>query len=450
MSLRRRVALAMAAIAAATALTLGVASYRSTRARLLAEVDRSLVALDATVELQRGGDDDDRGDLPTRGPLSGFGAQLLDANGVVRRSNFPIEMPVTDAARDVAGRRSARFDTVETSEGAYRVRTVGSARGAVQIGRPLDETERVLASLRRRTLLLGGLVTALAAAAGLWISTRVTASLRRLTAAAEHVESTGRLDVSIGDDGADEVGRLSVAFDRMLGALARSQDQQQRLVQDAGHELRTPLTSLRTNLDALRRFPEMGAADRDAIVADLHAETEELTSLVNEVIAAASGAMSDEPVERFDLDAVVAEVVERYRRRAERSISLSAGGGGTVVAQRAGVQRAVSCLLDNAVKFDAGAGPIDVEVRGGDVTVSDRGPGVPDADLVRIFDRFHRSDTARTMPGSGLGLSIVRDVARRHGGVEHAANRRGGGAEIGFRLPLDDGVGSATDRQVLT
>jgi two-component system sensor histidine kinase MprB len=105
-----------------------------------------------------------------------------------------------------------------------------------------------------------------------------------------------------------------------------------------------------------------------------------------------------------------------------------------VVAQRSGVQRAVSSLLDNARKFDTTGGPIDVRVGAGVVTVSDRGPGIPEQELPLIFERFHRAEEARTMPGSGLGLAIVRDVALRHGGDVFAHPRDGGGAVVGFRL----------------
>jgi two-component system sensor histidine kinase MprB len=295
-------------------------------------------------------------------------------------------------------------------------------------------------------LLLTVLVAAAATAAGLWIASRVTASLRRLTDAAEHVEQTGRLDVEVGERGDDEVGRLGGAFDRMLAALRRSREEQHRLVQDAGHELRTPLTSLRTNIDTLQRFPGLDADGRKSIIADLDAETEELTDLVNEIVAVASGLMSNEPAELFDLAELTTDVAARYERRTGREIVVTATSG-SVIAQRAAVQRAISCLLDNARKFDESGGPIEVciEISGGvsdpgqmgieaTVTVADRGVGIPPQDVDLVFERFHRSDEARAMPGSGLGLSIVNEVAVRHGGEAFARSRIGGGAEVGFRL----------------
>ena len=425
MSLRWKFALAMAAIAAITAIVFGTASYRSTEDRLYAEVDRSLVALDdRVVDLQ---------DPQDRGPLSGFAVQVVTPDRTVRTTTFPSEIPV--AAADVAlmRARGSRFATVETDDGSYRVRTVGSPRGILQVGRSLEETERILQSLRMRTLLIAGLVSASAIALGLWISGRVTASLRRLTVAAEHVGTTGSFDVAVGEQGRDEVGRLGVAFDRMLAALARSKDEQRRLVQDAGHELRTPLTSLRTNVDALRRYPDLPVADRDAIIADLDAEANELSALVDEVVAVASGVAPDEAATTFDLVDVAQELADRFERRTGRAIELS-GASDPVTAQRSGVQRAISCLLENAAKFDTTGGPIEVDIGDGSVTVLDRGGGIPDADLDKVFDRFHRAEAARAMPGSGLGLSIVSEVAHRHGGEVFARNRQRGGAAVGFRI----------------
>jgi two-component system sensor histidine kinase MprB len=126
-------------------------------------------------------------------------------------------------------------------------------------------------------------------------------------------------------------------------------------------------------------------------------------------------------------------VAARYQRRSGRDIVVVAETT-PVVAQRAAVQRALSCLLDNATKFDPSGAPIEVSVRDRGIAVADRGMGIPDKELALVFERFHRAEEARTMPGSGLGLSIVRDVAERHGGSVFARHRDGGGAVIGFRL----------------
>lgn len=432
MSLRWRIALALAALTVVATAAIGVAGYRTTREQLQGEVDRSLVEL-----VGRLGGRDRPGGLPARGPLTNYEAQVLSLDGDVVESTFRRPPEPSDAALRLVGDDGATlFETIEVDGEPFRVRTIGADRGAVQVARSLVETERVLDRLRVRTALVGALVALVAIAVGWWIAGRVTASLRRLTAAAEHVGTTGRFDATVGDGGTDEVGRLAAAFDRMLAALARSKDEQQRLVQDAGHELRTPLTSLRTNLDTLRRYPDMSDADRDAIVADLHAETAELTDLVNEIVAVATGDRADEPAEPLDLAEIAADVGARFERRTGRTITVHAAGPAPAVAQRGAVQRALSCLLDNAVKFDASGGPIEVTVTGTTIEVADRGTGIPDAELPFVFERFHRADAARTLPGSGLGLSIVREIARRHGGDAHARNREGGGAVVGFRLGM--------------
>ena len=434
MSLRWKIALAMGVLAAMATFAVGVGSYRTTRDELYAELDRSLANAAALLVLERRGPQ--QFELPTSGPLDLYEVQLIDRTGEVVLSTFPARTAPIESELSVVGApRDAVVRTQEIEGEAYRVRTVGVRLGAVQVARPLDETERVLDGLRTRTLVVVALVTAAAVAIGLLVAGRVTASLRRLTGAAESVAATGRLDVDVGPEGDDEVGRLGGAFGRMLAALARSREDQRRLVQDAGHELRTPLTSLRTNLDVLRRHPDLPAEERAQVVEDLHAETEELVALVDEIVAVASGEVDGEEPEPFSLGELVREVASRAERRSGRRVVVAADDS-PVVAQYAAVQRAVSNLLDNARKFDESGGPIEVSVSQGSVVVADRGPGIAPEDVGRVFDRFHRAEAARALPGSGLGLSIVREVAERHGGSVRAANRDGGGAVVGFTLPV--------------
>lgn len=127
------------------------------------------------------------------------------------------------------------------------------------------------------------------------------------------------------------------------------------------------------------------------------------------------------------------------RRRTAREIVVRATGETVVNGRPAALQRALSNLVENAAKFDReGTSPIEIEVRGGDgsvrVEVLDRGPGLAEEDLERVFDRFYRAPAARSLPGSGLGLSIVREVATAHGGEPFARSREGGGSVIGFTV----------------
>lgn len=269
---------------------------------------------------------------------------------------------------------------------------------------------------------------------GWWLARRITRRLVILTSAAEDVARTRRLGIEVPVTGYDEVGRLGRAFDRMLGRLAQSEEDQRRLVQDAGHELRTPLTSLRTNISLLRRIDELPPATRDELVADLSQEARELTDLVNELVDLAAGQSDNEPPQRVDLADVAEEVAGLARRRNGREVVVHASGS-TVTDGRPGMlQRALSNLVENAAKFDRdGTARIEISVSGFTVSgpvrveVLDRGPGIADADLVRVFDRFYRAADARSLPGSGLGLSIVREVALSHGGAPFAFPREGAG-----------------------
>jgi len=436
MSLRWKIALALAAISLTATTAVGLIGYRTTSARLHNEVDRSIE--DASVQMfgRRG---DERFEVPSRGLLEVFSVRVLDADGTVVASSFEDDVPLTDDAVAVVGQSLEHGEaTTAVGDERYRVHTFGLANGAVQIARPLDEVDSVLEDLRQRTIFLVVAVSVAAAALGWLIAGTVAAPLIRLTRAAEDVGSSGRLDVEVPGVGNDEVGRLGKAFREMLGALGRSRAEQQRLVQDAGHELRTPLTSLKTNLSVLRRHPDMDQEMRQGVLDDLDTEVTELTELVNELVAVASGELDDQPPEQVDLAALAAEVAERVGRRRSREVVVRVVPDVrpvTVLAPPSALERAITNLVDNACKFDQSGSPIEVAIAAGTLTVLDRGPGIPAGEQERVFDRFHRAEAARSMPGSGLGLSIVRDVVQRAGGSVFARDRDGGGAAIGFELP---------------
>lgn len=372
--------------------------------------------------------------------------QVLGPDGGVVDPGSP-GLPVTDADREIAGAARAgalaQHEDVDVGDDVYRVATValGGGRGAVQVAQEFSDTEDLLRALQQRTLLLMAAVVVGAGLFGWWLARRITRRLVILTSAAEAVARTRRLGIDVPVTGSDEVGRLGRAFDRMLGRLAQSEEDQRRLVQDAGHELRTPLTSLRTNISLLRRIDELPPGTRDELVADLGQEARELTDLVNELVDLAAGQSDSEPPQRVDVSDLAEGVAGLARRRTGRRIEVRASGDTTTEGRPGMLTRALSNLVENAAKFDAdGTAPIEIVVSGPArpgairVEVHDRGPGISDADLVRVFDRFYRAADARSLPGSGLGLSIVREVALAHGGATFAYAREGGGAVIGFTV----------------
>lgn len=443
MGLRWKIALSLAVIALTATTAVGLIGYRTTSMRLYDEVDRSLN--DASNQLGQvfGGRVFQN---PNPGLLEVYWVRIFGADGSLVASSFvpdreserrPVEVTTVDnVASEVVGVNGARrWTTVDLGDGEVRVYTFATATGAIQIGRSLDEVHSVLDDLRSRTVVLVVLVSVVAAVLGWLIASTVSSPLRRLTRAAADVGASGRLDVDVPGAGRDEVGRLGAAFRDMLGALGRSRAEQQRLVQDAGHELRTPLTSLKTNLSVLRRYPDMDADTRAGVFDDLDSEVTELTDLVNELVAVASGELEDQVNEELNLVEVAQEVADRVARRRTREITVRAVAPAVVEAPPSALGRAVTNLIDNACKFDQSGEPIVVDVNGGTLTVLDRGPGVSPDECERIFDRFHRTDAARSMPGSGLGLSIVREVVERANGSVFARARAGGGSEIGFTLP---------------
>jgi len=265
------------------------------------------------------------------------------------------------------------------------------------------------------------------------IARRALRPVGRLTAAAEHVAKTQDLGAPIEIERHDELGRLADSFNQMLAALGRSREQQHRLVVDASHELRTPLTSLRTNIELLDRATDLPEGERRELLGDAVAELEELSALVAELVDLATD-VSQAGDQRVDLrlDEVVDRVVERARRRGAHSITLESEP--TVVdANPILAERAVANLVDNARKWADER--ISVGVRSGTVTVGDDGPGIAEADLERVFDRFYRSPGNQDVPGSGLGLAIVRQIAEAHGGRAWAENDPGGGARVSIELP---------------
>ena len=205
-------------------------------------------------------------------------------------------------------------------------------------------------------------------------------------------------------------------------------------MQNAGHELRTPLTSLRTNVSVMSRFAELSPSSQQRLLDDVTGETRELTNLINELVELAMDRRDDENAEPVDLSALVGKVAAMFEHRSKRTIVVRADPDVVVLGRPKALERAISNLLDNALKFDTGSGAVGVSVTGDRVEVSDRGPGIDPDDSPKIFDRFFRADAARSMPGSGLGLAIVAEVAAVHGGVGFVEARAGGGARIGFTL----------------
>ncbi len=332
----------------------------------------------------------------------------------------------------------------------YRAATVqagsGSALMFVQSAEPI---ERTLDRMGLVLLLVGGGGIVAAALIGLAVGRSALMPVRRLSAAAEHIARTEEL-APIPVTGDDELASLATSFNKMLAALQASRDRQRRLVADAGHELRTPMTSLRTNLELLAQADRRGGMQqqqRDEILKDVTGQVEELSTLVGDLVELAR----DEPLERtpepLDLADIVSRALDRVKRRAPASTFDAHIEPWWVLGEAQILERAVTNLLDNAAKWGPPGSTVTVRLSNGQLVVADEGAGVEPRDLPMIFERFYRADDARMMPGSGLGLSIVKQAAERHGGSVSVANRTPHGAEFTMLIPGHAGDAPAnTDR----
>jgi two-component system sensor histidine kinase MprB len=198
---------------------------------------------------------------------------------------------------------------------------------------------------------------------------------------------------------------------------------------------------LRTNAQVLSRAQELNPDDLRQLTDDMVTQVDELAALVTDLGELSRGERSEGPVETLRLDDCLDECVDTartYARIKEITIDVNVEQS-NVLGRRDRLERAISNLLTNAIKFTPRGGRIVVESRDGTISVSDNGPGIAEADQPFIFDRFWRSASARALPGSGLGLSIVAQVvAELQGTVSVDRDPTLGGARFTITLPIDD------------
>ena len=477
MKLHWKIGGAMAIIAALVSAGGGVAAYRSTDSELNENIDRSLLDSAQRVvgrAIDRDHDEGDESDEGHHGDREDH-EESDDENNVmappIRQSDVcplallqPIDaaqliypdgtfepcftdsptLPIDDEDLEQAAGDdgdgdidSVHLHTASVDGNDYRVITIPwGTNGALQAARDLDDVSEVLSGMRWR-LIMGGLAaTILALAIGWFIAARISRPIRRLSEVAGQVSDTRDLTIPVPVSGSGEVADLGRSFSTMMTALSTSLDQQQRLISDASHELRTPLTALRTNVEALDMFDSIPDEDRRAMLADIRSEVEELSHLTAELVDLATDQNPiDEPITTIDLVAVARDVAQRAARRSGRAITVNDRGGNAIDGRVGSLQRAISNLVENAIKYSPAGTSVEIDVDGGSVRVRDHGPGIADADRPHVFDRFYRAIGSRSQPGSGLGLAIVAKAAADHGGTTFVANASDGGAIVGFDIP---------------
>jgi two-component system sensor histidine kinase MprB len=438
-SFRLRVTLFTAAAVAVAAIAASVAMYLVVQQQLINQVDKNLQAAAAGPIRDPGG--------PFRRPPSEqvvsnrpevFG-QVINSSGTVVQGDGGYSIPalVTQEVKDVAAGKAGEF---------WATATVGDLRveiyvkpiqgGAIEVVQQLGPIDAALAQTRLMLIAFAAGAILLAALLGLLISRAALAPVKRLTTTVEEVTKTRDLSRRVAAKGRDELSRLGTSFDAMLGQLELSLRSQRQLVADASHELRTPLTSLRTNLELLERGQPEDPVERQQMLGDLVRQMERMTSLVHDLIEVAREEETPMPFEELQLDEVVNEVVDDMRFRYPKVHFTVTAAPSAIRGVKVRVARAITNLLDNAAKYSPPGALVEVSVAQGEIAVRDHGPGVAAEDAPRVFDRFWRSNDARQLPGSGLGLSIVKDVAESHGGSVTLERPSDGAGGARFRLRL--------------
>ncbi len=295
-------------------------------------------------------------------------------------------------------------------------------------------------TLLRLSAVAGGLVLALS----LILSKALTRKIGLLLTAIREVREgaySHRADIR----GRDEIAQIGYEFNSLTDRLQTTETARRRFVSDASHELKTPLAAIRLLSDSILQTENIDRETTKEFVTDIGREAERLSRITEDLLRLTrldSGVL--DPPAAVDILPVLEQVMRMMNLVAQEKgvdLTYSAGGACVVLGTRDETHQVIYNLVDNAVKYSAIGGAVQVSLeRVGELvvlTVADNGAGIPEADLPRIFERFYRVDKARSRAagGTGLGLAIVSDTVKRRGGAVEAANRPGGGAVFTVRWP---------------
>ena len=305
-------------------------------------------------------------------------------------------------------------------------------------------------SLPGISLMILCIALVVSAFASWWLAQHLSAPIRRIqegarALASENLDARGGkgLRVSAGfEDRKDELAVLARDFDAMADGLIANRAAVTRLLRDISHELRSPLARMRLAVGLARR----PSGDPERQLDRLEREIERLDDLIGQVLSLARLNGTDAPIERepFDMDELIQEVVHDANFEGAVKgckVSIAGAAGRWVNGNRELLRSAIENVLRNAVRYSPPGAAVEVAVESGDgglaVAIRDRGPGVPQGDLERIFEPFFRVAESRDRDtgGEGIGLAITSQVMRAHGGSAKAANRGDGGLEVRLGLP---------------
>jgi two-component system, OmpR family, sensor kinase len=386
-------------------------------------------------------------------------AQLLDGRGRVLDFSGPparTDLLTRDELRAAQGRPifADRASIPGLDEPSRVLATPIVRRGhrlVLVVGATRENRAEVLDSLEDVFAVAGPIALALATLAGYLLAGAALAPVETMRARAAAVSAETAAERLPVPQTRDELQRLGETLNQMLDRLHAALQRERDFVADAGHELRTPLALVRAELELALRHADSKEELRDALRSTA-AEVDRLTQLAGDMLLIASadrGALALR-VETLDADALLNAVVSRFEWRAEREgrpVRAQAPPGLQLRGDRLRLEQALGNLVENALHHGAGEVALyaTVEDKRVELHVTDEGPGFSHRFLEHAFERFSRDPAARSSAGAGLGLAIVRMIARAHGGSVQAANRPDRGADvcITLRALADGGAGCA-------
>lgn len=409
-------------------------------------------------------------DLDNLTQTRAYGVQLVDLKGIVRgqsRNLGNLEIPVKPEMLAAIGRGNAyRFNVVfeGVSFLVYSVplRVGNQTVAAVQVVKPPAEGAQNALNQVSRYLILGTALSLLIAAViGAWLARRTLAPIDEITTTASSIILAKDLGQRLRIPGdTSEVGQLAATFNEMLDRIQNLFQAQERLVADVSHELRTPLTSVQGNIDLLQRLfsgssnlslqSPQAAALVPEILNEVESETKRMNSMIRDLLllAQADSGVLQLQKERVELDTLLLDVYRQTRRLAERTkgsgaleIRMGSEDQALVWGDPERLRQVLVNLADNAVKYTPSGGTITLSLENAQgwvkVSVKDSGIGIKEEDQAQIFERFYRTDKARSreMGGSGLGLSIAQWIAQAHSGRISVESTQGAGSTFTLWLP---------------
>lgn len=383
-------------------------------------------------------------------------AQVLDSGDrVVDATPLLRDTPLLTTAQAASARRSPLIVDRTSVPGidhrarlyATATRTADGVDHVIVVGATLDERDEAIRNLTILLAIGGPIALLLASAAGYWVTSaalRPVEAMRRRAAAITGVRHGERLPVPASQD---EIRRLGETLNGMLERIDEVLARERAFVADASHELRAPLAVLKTELELALRG-EHSAEELRVAILSAGEETDRLTRLAEDLLVIARSDQGGLPVHCEPL--IIRELLDGVRRRFaarahadNRTLSVDEGPRESVVADRLRLEQALGNLVENALRHGSGAIRLwaAVQPEAVELHVSDAGTGPPDDFVPRAFERFSRADPARGRGGAGLGLSIVRAVARAHGGDAHLETLGEGGFDAWVSLPTRQPVG---------